>query len=117
MTWHHMDVLDMDPELIAEDHYDVVIDKACLDSCISAPGSKRNADIFLSNVSRVLKPQGVFIHVTFSQPHVRNRLLDVKAYKWDVQYDKNGIDKPSIDNKTSDKSAEKHFVYLCTKQF
>jgi len=117
MTWHHMDVLNMDPELIPEDHYDIVIDKACFDACISSPGSKRNADIFLSSVSKVIKPQGVFIHVTFAQPHQRLRLLQVSGYKWEVSFDKQGIPKPTIDGSVSDKSGDKHFVYICKKQF
>lgn len=38
-----------------------------------------------SQVSRVLKPSGRFISVTFAQPHFRKRLYARVEYDWSIQ--------------------------------
>lgn len=38
-----------------------------------------------SQVSRVLKPSGRFISVTFAQPHFRKRLYARAEYDWSIQ--------------------------------
>ena len=114
MSWETMSVLEMDDGICPPEFFDVVIDKACFDCVVSNPGSARNGDLFLSGVSKRLKPQGLFIHVTFALPQRRVKLLEVPGYKWDVTYDKNGMEKPSIDN-NMDK--ERHYVYVMKKQF
>merc|ERR1711981_180104 len=71
MKWHCMNVREMNPQICPDSHFDVVIDKACLDCNLSGPGSARNADYFCAEVSRVLKSMGVFISLSFAKPDVR----------------------------------------------
>ena len=114
MQWEVMNALEMDDGIVPPEYFDVVIDKACFDSVVSNPGSARNGDQFLAGISKRLKPQGIFIHVTFALPPKRLKLLEVAGYKWDVTYDKNGIEKPTIDNNAE---KEHHYVYVMKKQF
>lgn len=41
---------------------------------------------FFSQVSRVLRPHGRFISITFAQPHFRKRHYAQPAYGWSVQH-------------------------------
>jgi EEF1A lysine methyltransferase 4 len=78
MTWLVQDIRKMDSLCTAS--YDVVIDKATLDVFFCQP----NVDLWhpdstvaqpiletLTEVQRVLKPNGLFLYVSFGQPHFR----------------------------------------------
>ena len=41
--------------------FDMVIDKACLDAVICSDGNKANAQGMISEIYRVLKPNGYYI--------------------------------------------------------
>ena len=60
-----MDVRAMD---FIDDTFDCVIDKATMDSILCGENSMSNIASFLSEVSRVLSPKGVFITVSFGTP-------------------------------------------------
>lgn len=45
-----------------------------------------NSVCISSQVSRVLKPGGRFISVTFAQPHFRKRLYARAEYGWSIKY-------------------------------
>ncbi|KEP63126.1 UNVERIFIED_CONTAM: hypothetical protein HHA_221818 [Hammondia hammondi] len=63
--------------------FDVVIDKAAMDALMTEEGSvwepriavRQAADGYLAGVGRCLKPGGLFIQITFQQPHFRRRYL------------------------------------------
>lgn len=117
MKWSAMDVREMNRQICPDTYFDVAIDKACLDCNMSGTGSARNADRLLSEVFRVLKPLGVFLSVSFSKPDQRLQWLENPGYKWDVEVDKKGITKPTINPTDMPDSRNPHFVYVCTKRF
>ncbi|KAJ6592328.1 S-adenosyl-L-methionine-dependent methyltransferase [Mycena vulgaris] len=83
MEWLEMDVRDLD---FADDAFDVAIDKVTMDGMISEKGdvwnpSQQVVDDCTAEVSEVIrtlkKATGVFIYLTFGQPHFRRRFLEL----------------------------------------
>lgn len=111
IRWLCADVRHMDQ--IASDSVDVAFDKGTLDAmvhgdpwsppddvrentgqymrevCISRPlpGHNMYCLSLLLQVSRILKPDGIFLYVTFRQPHFVKRLLNHEGTKWDIKVD------------------------------
>merc|ERR1711869_106007 len=82
MSYQQMDCRAMDfPEGI----FNVVVDKATLDSILCGEGSTHNAQKMLQEVSRVLKPNGVYIAVSHGQPSYRLTYLQRNEYGWNVK--------------------------------
>ncbi|TRM60752.1 S-adenosyl-L-methionine-dependent methyltransferase [Schizophyllum amplum] len=80
MEWHEMDIR----ELRFDDaSFDVAIDKATMDAMLTYKGDPWNPPKSVVNdcmrevdeVVRVLRPGGIFIYLTFGQPHFRRRYL------------------------------------------
>ncbi|KAF8817463.1 S-adenosyl-L-methionine-dependent methyltransferase [Phlegmacium glaucopus] len=80
MEWHEMDVRDLSFEA---DSFDVAIDKGTMDAMMTAKGDvwdppQQVVDDCTKEVDetlRVLKKGGLFIYLTFGQPHFRRRFL------------------------------------------
>jgi len=118
MKWAAMDAREMNKTVCPDETFDVVIDKACLDCNMSGPGSARNADRMLSEVSRVLKPLGVFISISFMKPDQRLPFLEKEdGFKWDVEKPVKTMTKPTINPTDIPDIRNPHFVYVITKKF
>jgi len=80
IEWKLMDVRDMAG--VADGSIDVAFDKGTLDAMIyGSPWDppqmvKDNTSAYLKEVHRVLRDGGVFLYVTFRQPHFMKPLLD-----------------------------------------
>lgn len=80
MRWEVMDMTDLKYE---SGTFDVVIDKAAMDALMTDEGDVWDpnpevleaADRMCGHMSRVLKPHGVFLQISFAQPHFRRRYL------------------------------------------
>ena len=89
-------VMDMTKMEFSDDTFDVVIEKASLDSLLvdskspwdcTSPGCLAVSKSLLE-VKRVLKPHGVFVSITFSQPHFRVPLLARSELGWSIEVEK-----------------------------
>ena len=84
ITWCVADMLDL-TAVLEEASFDVVLDKAALDALLAAGGDVWQAPPELleaafavgKGVQAVLKPGGVFLSLSFSQPHFRTQYLGV----------------------------------------
>eukprot|EP00163_Fabomonas_tropica_P012536 TRINITY_DN23861_c0_g1_i1.p2 TRINITY_DN23861_c0_g1~~TRINITY_DN23861_c0_g1_i1.p2 ORF type:complete len:208 (-),score=59.36 TRINITY_DN23861_c0_g1_i1:121-744(-) len=96
-------------------YFDVAIDKGCSDSLLCGEGSTANYAKYLTDVSRVLKPNGTFIVVSYGVPDHRLNHIDKPEYGWTV--DVATVPKPSIGNMADDEadSANVHYVYTMKK--
>ncbi|PPQ62906.1 hypothetical protein CVT24_006304 [Panaeolus cyanescens] len=80
MTWHQMDVRNLEFE---DGSFDVAIDKGTMDAMMTAKGDVwdppaqviEDCNKEVDEALRVLRKGGVFIYLTFGQPHFRRRYL------------------------------------------
>lgn len=88
ITWKQADVRDMHD--LADGSVDIAFDKGTLDAMIhgspwSPPDEVReNTGKYMREVHRVLKEDGLFLYVTFRQPHFIKPLLDPDQCLWDM---------------------------------
>merc|ERR1712066_931736 len=82
MTYVQMDGRAME---LPDAEYNVVIDKATIDSILCGEGSTHNAQKMLSEVSRILKPTGAYIAISHGQPSYRLTYLQRPEFCWHVK--------------------------------
>ncbi|KAJ3863799.1 S-adenosyl-L-methionine-dependent methyltransferase [Lentinula novae-zelandiae] len=91
MEWHEMDVRDLKFD---DSSFDVAIDKGTMDAMMTAKGDIWNppqqvVDDCTREVREVIrtlrKEMGVFIYLTFGQPHFRKRYLTVPGTKLEIR--------------------------------
>lgn len=91
-TCKHINWLTMDATCmpIKNETFDIVLEKATIDTflvnekdlwTLSTP-TINLIDRVLSEISRVLKPNGKFISLSFNQPHFRGLLYSKDKYDW-----------------------------------
>lgn len=90
IQWEKLDVRHME-ENIPDASIDVAFDKGTLDAMIhGSPWSPpedtiANTGMYLREVARVLKPSGIFLYVTYRQPHLIKPLLACEGTNWDIE--------------------------------
>ncbi|KIM63345.1 hypothetical protein SCLCIDRAFT_117553 [Scleroderma citrinum Foug A] len=80
MEWHEMDVRSL---TFLDSSFDIAIDKGTMDAMMTSSNDVWNppeqvikdCEAEISEVLRVLRPEGKFIYITFGQPHFRKRFL------------------------------------------
>ncbi|XP_054839679.1 EEF1A lysine methyltransferase 4 isoform X2 [Eublepharis macularius] len=86
----HWSVMDARALAFRDGSFDVVLEKGTLDSLMVEETDpwhvSREARILLEQVSRVLRPKGCFISITFAQPHFRKRHYAQPAYGWSTRH-------------------------------
>mmetsp|Transcript_58338 Transcript_58338/g.162584 ORF Transcript_58338/g.162584 Transcript_58338/m.162584 type:complete len:212 (+) Transcript_58338:89-724(+) len=113
MTFMQMDGRAME---LPDGKFNVVVDKATLDSILCGEGSTHNAQKLLQEVSRVLQPNGVYIAVSHGQPSYRLTYLQRPEFEWNVKI--YTVQKPMMGMAASLSTEEKdnvHYVYVCVK--
>ena len=108
-----MDVLNMKEVQNAE--YNVVLDKGTLDSVLCGDNSEANAEKMLTEINRVLKPNGVYICISYGSEEQRKEYLKSKIINfWDIRVDK--VAKPSVilSGSITDEKDPKNYHYIYT---
>jgi len=90
MKWDVMDIMDM---TYADASFDIILDKGTMDAIMCEQGDQwtvpdeiaERCHKELSHVSRILRPGGLFIYITFGQPHFRRPLLLKDEYQWNLE--------------------------------
>jgi len=111
LIWQVMDVTKMSYE---NEYFGAVIDKGTLDAILCGEGSAQTSEKMLTEIARVLKPDGIFVCITYGQPSNRLHYLKKKKYNWSVNY--NTVAKPTS-SKAVDELEEDdlHYVYIMKK--
>ncbi len=113
MAWRQMNICALD---FADASFNVVLDKGTLDSILCGEGSINNVANMCMEVSRVLKPDGVFLIVSYGIPDNRLQYLQEETYKWRVSV--HTVPKPSCSSLVAADPKDKanvHYVYICQK--
>ncbi|KAK8447839.1 hypothetical protein SEVIR_8G164400v4 [Setaria viridis] len=85
------DMLDLPFE---QESFDLVIEKGTMDVLFvdsgdpwnPNPTTVKNVMKMLECIHRVLKPEGIFVSITFGQPHFRRRFFEAPEFTWSVEY-------------------------------
>merc|ERR1712107_559004 len=113
MTYVQMDGRAME---FPDANFNVVVDKATIDSVLCGEGSTHNAQKMLSEVSRVLMPNGVYIAISHGQPSYRLTYLQRPEFGWNVKI--YTVQKPMMGMTASLSADDKdnvHYIYICVK--
>jgi len=126
MEWICMDMTDL---RFAGSSFDVVIDKAAMDAIMVDEGDPWSPDDSVRNkahkicegVSRVLIEDGVFLQVSFMQPHFRrwyllsetreepsHRTTYSSSYRWSISH-------KALSRPDSEVASMENFLYVCQK--
>lgn len=116
MSFKHMDVRQLTYE---DNSFDAVIDKGTFDSILCGDGSGPSADQMLSEIHRVLSPNGVYICVSYGVKDNRQKYFTQKDFDWTVFH--HMVAKPTISTSTLVAQENKddknfHWVYIMRKQ-
>eukprot|EP00968_Pinguiococcus_pyrenoidosus_P006674 scaffold442_cov268-Pinguiococcus_pyrenoidosus.AAC.82 len=91
LTWQVMNVMALE---FPDESFDAVIAKATMDAILCGEGSTANVAKMCTEVSRVLKPSGVFFIVSYGVPDNRLNYLEQEDYGWQVTV--HTIAKPTV---------------------
>ncbi|XP_011008275.1 PREDICTED: methyltransferase-like protein 13 isoform X2 [Populus euphratica] len=82
LNYMEMDVRDM--SFFPDESFDAVIDKGTLDSLMCGGDAPISAARMLGEVSRLLKPGGIYMLITYGDPKVRMPHLTRSIYSWEI---------------------------------
>ncbi|KAJ3066514.1 hypothetical protein HDU98_010167 [Podochytrium sp. JEL0797] len=109
IKWVVADIFELN-KTIEENAFEVVVDKGTLDAFLTAfpdddpwdPSEEQWELVrkYMAQVHRVVKPGGIFVHITWAQPHFRKKFCEVTGMQVEVK--RVGTD-------------WEYFVYVCRK--
>lgn len=119
-NWPTLEFIQMDARKLqfGDNSFDVAIDKGTMDSLLCGENSTAHTLKYISEVFRVLSPNGIFLIVSYNEPSQRIPYLTKDGHKWEVTH--HTIPKPVIPTNPSatndDKEAPNvHYIYICIK--
>ena len=97
LRWTTMDMMNME---YPNETFDVVIDKATMDVIMTdnkdpwnpTEEVKSRGVLVMQNVYKVLKQSGLFIQISFDQPHFRKKFIQPDFIQW-AEFKQQNIDK------------------------
>ena len=111
LTFKQMNCCSLD---FPEESFDAIIAKGLLDAVLCGEGSTANVSKLCLEASRVLKPNGVFIVVSYGVPDNRLQYLECEDFTWKVST--HTVPKPTVSSKPDTQDANSlHYVYVCQK--
>lgn len=134
LNYMEMDVRDM--SFFPDESFDAVVDKGTLDSLMCGSDAPISAARMLGEVSRLLKPRGIYMLITYGDPKVRMPHLTRSIYSWNIvlyAIPRPGFKKPAGSSSNSHlepvpitetgllpadfvlDDPDSHFIYVCKK--
>eukprot|EP00741_Cyanophora_paradoxa_P015877 tig00020909_g15328.t1 len=115
MHWHTMDIRQLPADWAGK--FDVVIDKGTMDALLCGEGSTANVLAMCQNISRVLKPGGVFVMISYGAPDHRLCYLENREFGWGIKVHTIAKNLPKYTTIDADdeESSNVHYIYACTK--
>ena len=114
LQWQQMNVTALD---FPDETFDCVVAKATVDAVLCGEGSTANVAKLCTEVSRVLKPSGVFFIVSYGVPDNRLNYLEKEdQYSWNVTV--HTVPKPTVSAAAVPANEDAngvHYIYVCSK--
>ena len=107
MVFKVMDVLNM--QEIQTGSFNIVFDKATLDSILCGDNSGNNAQKMINEIYRVLSPGGKYICITYGDPEHRKKYFETQQWS-NLSVDK--ISKPNSNINSNEDINYKNFHYI-----
>ena len=108
-----MNVLALD---FPDESYDAIVMKGTMDAVLCGEGSTANVAKMCAECSRVLKPSGILLIVSYGQPDQRLQYLEKDDYNWSVSV--HSVPKPTVSAAAlpdSHDANSSHYIYTCSK--
>jgi len=77
-------------------------------------GSTKNCSQMCKEISRVLKPGGTYIAISYGQPDYRLNYFDKPEYNWNI-LPAQSVPKPTVSVVEEQDPANVHYIYIMTK--
>lgn len=136
LKYMQMDVRDM--SFFPDESFDSVVDKGTLDSLMCGTTAPISVSQMLGEVSRLLKPGGIYMLITYGDPTARVPHLNRPGYSWEIILyiiPRPGFQRPAVCSSSSKsymdpvpitengllppdfvfEDPDSHFVYVCKK--
>ncbi|XP_051124304.1 uncharacterized protein LOC127246787 isoform X2 [Andrographis paniculata] len=134
LKYMQMDVRDMN--FFPDDSFDSIIDKGTLDSLMCGTEAPISASQMMGEMSRLLKPGGVYMLITYGDPTVRMPHINRPVYNWNIELyiiPRPGFQAPAGSTQKSHlepiplgdngllpadyvmEDPDSHFIYVCKK--
>ena len=110
LSWQQMNTTALE---FPDEAFDAVIDKGTLDSILCGEGSTSNVGKALSEITRVLKPNGVLLMLSYGIPDNRLSYLDNDAYHWSVQVHTVQSQQLALLQARPSDANSVHYMYVC----
>mmetsp|Transcript_7813 Transcript_7813/g.6980 ORF Transcript_7813/g.6980 Transcript_7813/m.6980 type:complete len:210 (+) Transcript_7813:98-727(+) len=114
LQWQQMNICALD---FPDETFDVVIAKGTVDAVLCGEGSTANMAKLCNEVSRVLKPKGIFFIVSYGVPDNRLNYLEKEdVYSWTVTV--HTVPKPTVSAAAVPAAEDAngvHYIYICSK--
>jgi len=113
LTWEVMNATKLEFE---DEIFDFVVDKGTMDSVLCGEGSTSNVQKMLSEIMRVLKPNGTLFMVSYGVPDNRLVYLEAEDYPWKVSV--STVAKPTVSAVAvpdSKEGSSAHYIYVAHK--
>merc|ERR1711904_47554 len=111
MQWQKMNCTSLE---FADVTFDVAIDKGTMDSILCGEGSTKHCSKMMSEISRVLKPGGTYVVISYGQPDYRLNYFDKPEYNWNI-LPASSVPKPTVSVVEEQDPANVHYIYIMTK--
>ncbi|KAL0210039.1 hypothetical protein P9112_010123 [Eukaryota sp. TZLM1-RC] len=82
LEWVTMDVRKLD---FPSESFDIVLDKGTMDALLCGKDSFENVYAAHKEINRILKPDGVYVNVTYGQPESREDHFKRQGLNWNVE--------------------------------
>lgn len=112
LKYLQMDVKDM--SFFPDESFDAVVDKGTLDSLMCGASAPISAAQMLGEVSRLLKPGGIYMLITYGDPTVRIPHLSRPVYNWKTEL--YIIPRPGFQRPTGSTSAKSYLEPVPTTE-
>lgn len=111
LFWEVMDAKELK---YSNSFFDVVIDKATMDTFICGENWHQNVAMMLKEVQRVLKNSGVYLMISYGSPDTRMIHLEREHLGFDISV--KVLKSSLVDPKTDQLHEKVHYAYICKKR-